>query len=146
MEITIDTNILKKANENDWNCIDVLSCLRRNLNSQLVLDHEGGIKEEYKKHIIWGTPSYVWFHEYMNYKKCAFYSGKRTKRLETDLDKINFHKNDRKFIGVAIRSKDKIIISEDTRSFLKDEFKDEIALKYDLGIYNAEDFLKKDCD
>lgn len=117
-EWVVDTWVLATCHSVD--CDDCLDCLKflTNLESKgkLCLDHEGEIYKEYKPYIRPRTPVFWWWKRMTEQAgHFSFWSNSLTARHEMGLmGNLKFDNDDIKFVGVASRSKDKIIVSGDS--------------------------------
>ena len=114
----VDTWVLAKCNDTD--CADCIDCmeflmyvLRR---GKLCLDSEGEIETEYDRHIKPRTPLFWWWQKMIcQAGHFCHWSNKLSVKHENRLvNKLKFHNDDIKFVGVASRSTDKILVSGDS--------------------------------
>lgn len=117
-EWVVDTWVLATCHDTDCgDCIDCLGFLTNlEREGKLCLDHEGDIFEEYKPYIKPRTPVFWWWYKMIGQVGHLCYqsnslAGKHERRLVKNL---NFDSDDIKFVGVASRSGDKIIVSGDS--------------------------------
>lgn len=114
----VDTWVLAKCNNTDCgDCVDcmdfLMSVLRR---GKLCLDHEEEIEAEYDGHIKPRTPLFWWWQKMIGQAGhfCRWSNKLPVKHENRLVNKLNFHNDDIKFVGVASRSTDKILVSGDS--------------------------------
>ena len=114
-EWTVDTCVLAKCSETDSNdCIECLLFLGLVLKSgKLCLDHEGEIEIEYRPYIKKNPLLRRWWYMMIGQVgHISHWSNKVPNRHKNRLlNRLGFHDDDLKFVGVAARSVDKIIVS-----------------------------------
>lgn len=112
---TVDTCVLVKCGDtDDTDCIVCSVFLGQILrDGKLCLDHEGEIEGEYAPYIR-ANPWLVtwWYMITRQVGHLAFWSNKLSERHRRRLiEKLDFDDSDIKFVGVAARSVDKILVS-----------------------------------
>ena len=117
-EWVVDTWVLATCNDTDCaGCLDCANFLTNLLGKgKLCLDHEGDIYDEYEPYIKPRTHVFWWWYRMMGQVgHLCYQSNKLAERHERRLvDKLQFDNDDIKFVGVASRSIDKIIVSGDS--------------------------------
>ena len=114
----VDTWVLAKCN--DFSCDDCLDCVgflsNVLINGKLCLDHENEIQDEYLGYIHPMTWLARWWQKMIGeVGHLAWESNKLSNSHSRHLkDKLFFDQNDIKFIGVASRTSDKIIVTGDS--------------------------------
>ena len=113
-EWTIDTWVLYKVDEGNFDALDFLLAVLRH--HKVVFDHERHIEQEYQRCLKRTRNRYLeeWFKRLIARKARVFYSSKLPNRHEKALLGMNFDRSDLPFVGVAYRSKDKLLVSEDS--------------------------------
>jgi hypothetical protein len=115
IEWTVDTCVLYKVHEKTD--VDALHFLLSVLDKHCVaFDKEGHIWKEYEK-CLEKTRDRVlseWFKRIVRDKRLVWHSGKLAARYKQALLKMKFDPSDLPFVGVASRSKDKLLVSEDS--------------------------------
>ena len=113
-EWTIDTWVLYKVDEGNFDALDFLLAVLRH--HKVVFDHERHIEQEYQRCLKRTRNRYLeeWFKRLIARQARVFYSGRLPNRHERALLRMNFDCSDLPFVGVAHRSKDKLLISEDS--------------------------------
>ena len=113
-EWTIDTWVLYKVDEGNFDALDFLLAVLRH--HKVVFDHERHIEQEYQRCLKRTRNRYLeeWFKRLIARQARVFYSGRLPNRHERALLRMNFDRSDLPFVGVAHRSKDKLLISEDS--------------------------------
>ena len=112
-EWTIDTWVLYRAEE-DWNALTLLVLIAEH--HCILFDQEGHIAREYES-CLQRTGSLVlrnWLKRLRDRKAIIFRSGKLPSVHERALLRMNFDRSDLPFVSVAYRSKDKLLVSEDS--------------------------------
>lgn len=140
--VIIDTNVFidSCSMESDW----TVKCLKLVLKIhdgefQLGVDSEGEIIDEYERNLRPYIKKNVIANVIMDMiKKETKASGRiksyipiRDAKVQELID-MKFHDDDIKFVKIAPRTRHKLIVSADTRSFLKDEFN--VWLEKNLGL------------
>lgn len=127
----VDTWVLEKCNDTDHSdcidCIDFLTYLLRK--GKLCLDSEEEIETEYSGHIKPRTFLFQWWSKIIGEAgHTSRWSNKLPSKHQNKLlNKLSFHDDDIKFVGVASRSTDKIVVTGDSdytntvRTYLKNE-------------------------
>jgi len=113
-EWTIDTWVLYKVDEGNFDALDFLLAVLRH--HKVVFDHERHIEQEYQRCLKRTRNRYLeeWFKRLIARQARVFYSGRLPNRHERALLRMNFDCSDLPFVGVAHRSKDKLLVSEDS--------------------------------
>ncbi|MEZ8216915.1 hypothetical protein B0813_000452 [Candidatus Fervidibacteria bacterium JGI MDM2 SSWTFF-3-K9] len=113
-EWTIDTWVLYKVDEGNFDALDFLLAVLRH--HKVVFDHERHIEQEYQRCLKRTRNRYLeeWFKRLITRQARVFYSGRLPNRHERALLRMNFDRSDLPFVGVAHRSKDKLLVSEDS--------------------------------
>jgi len=113
-EWTIDTWVLYKVDEGNFDALDFLLAVLRH--HKVVFDHERHIEQEYQRCLKRTRNRYLeeWFKRLIARQARVFYSGRLPNRHERALLRMNFDRSDLPFVGVAHRSKDKLLVSEDS--------------------------------
>ncbi len=113
-EWTIDTWVLYKVDEGNFDALDFLLAVLRH--HKVVFDHERHIEQEYQRCLKRTRNRYLeeWFKRLITRQARVFYSGRLPNRHERALLRIKFDRSDLPFVGVAHRSKDKFLVSEDS--------------------------------
>jgi hypothetical protein len=112
-EWTIDTWVLYWAEE-DWNALTLLVLIAEH--HCILLDQEGHMAREYEI-CLQRTGSLVlrnWLKRLRDRKAITFRSGKLPSIHKRALLRMKFDRSDLPFVGVAYRSKDKLLVSEDS--------------------------------
>lgn len=137
--VIIDTNVFIDSctMESDW----TVECMKLVLKIhdrefQLGVDSQGEIIKEYERNL---RPFVRKNHLATIIMAIIKNQTKKSGRIKTyipinetkikELIDMNFHKDDIKFVRIAPRTRHKMIISTDTRSFLKEEYKSWIEEK-----------------
>lgn len=114
----VDTWVLEKCNDNsDTNCLVCVAFLSMLLiKDKLCLDFEKDIEKEYWGHIRPRTWLSKWWEKMVREKGHLYYwsSYLPDKHRENLVNKLKFHDDDIKFIGITARSKDKLLVSGDS--------------------------------
>lgn len=114
----VDTWVLEKCNDTDCvdcvDCIDFLTYIRRR--GKLCLDHEKEIDSEYSTYIRPRTFLFQWWLKMTGEAGhlCRWSNKLPVKHKHKLVNNLNFDNDDIKFVGVASRSTDKIIVSGDS--------------------------------
>jgi len=148
VEWVIDTNVLVDADNVGNDALDFMVQVKHR--HQLVLDYEGEIRNEYQKQImarkIAPNGFVIKWLKYMNGRsdKIVFYSKTVRKQYAQKylINKLNFDSNDLKFVGVASRSKDKCLVTEDCSDYDAD-VKDYLLSKLDITVFDTSGALTK---
>jgi len=113
-EWTIDTWVLYKVGEGDFDALDFLLAVLRH--HKVVFDHERHIEQEYQRCLKRTRNRHLeeWFKRLIARRKRVFYSCRLPNRYEQALIGMKFDRSDLPFVGVAYRSKDKLLVSEDS--------------------------------
>jgi len=113
-EWTIDTWVLYKVDEGNFDALDFLLAVLRH--HKVVFDHERHIEQEYQRCLKRTRNRYLeeWFKRLIARQARVFYSGRLPNRHERALLRMNFDCSDLPFVGVTHRSKDKLLVSEDS--------------------------------
>jgi hypothetical protein len=114
-EWTIDTNVLYKvAEEYDYDALEFLVSVRGK--HMVVFDYDGHIMEEYRKCLNKTRNRYLvkWFNKVQGENRCVWYSSSLRSQHKQALLNMKFDPSDLPFVGVASRSKDKLLVSEDS--------------------------------
>ena len=113
-EWTIDTWVLYKVDEGNFDALDFLLAVLRH--HKVVFDYERHIEQEYQRCLKRTRNRYLeeWFKRLIARQARVFYSGRLPNRHERALLRMNFDCSDLPFVGVAHRSKDKLLVSEDS--------------------------------
>lgn len=114
----VDTWVLATCNDTDCgdcvDCADFLTYLLRK--GKLCLDPEGEIYSEYSVHIEPRSFVFQWWQKMIGEDGhlCSWSSKLQEKHKDRLVKKLNFDKDDIKFVGVASRSTDKLLVSGDS--------------------------------
>ncbi len=114
-EWTIDTWVLYRVNEGDFDALAFIAVVL--VKHCVVFDHEGHIEDEYRRCFQRTRNPYLvqWFNRLVRGGgRTVHYSGKLSRRHEQALLRMNFDRSDFPFVAVASRSKDKLLVSEDS--------------------------------
>jgi len=113
-EWTIDTWVLYRVDEQDFDALEFLLIVLRQ--HRVVFDHERKIEQEYQRCLRRTRNRYLeeWFKRLVSRKARVFYSSKLDRRHEQALLRLKFDESDFPFVAVASRSKDKLLVSEDS--------------------------------
>lgn len=119
LQWVLDTWVLATASDpHNSKALDALSLLNEILHKHsVVLDIEGEILNEYKRHLYVSHQTHVkqWWTQMQLKGKYSFVTSKLNQRPKHHLlNKLSFHSDDIKFVGVASNSKDKLLVSEDS--------------------------------
>lgn len=118
MQWVVDTWVLAKCNDTtDTLCLKASELLIRILNREIIcLDSEGEITREYYRHIRPRSFVANWWEEMRKRNdKFLFFSNKLASRHRDNLvNKCNFHNDDIKFIGVASKTRDRLLVAEES--------------------------------
>ncbi|MGA2797471.1 MAG: hypothetical protein ABSE63_07840 [Thermoguttaceae bacterium] len=127
-DLTVDTEILIIASGisdhgSQVDCIKLLNQMMEIVDVYLVLDKIGTIEQEYKNkmnEVTFGMifVRYMWDKLKINSVDRA--KGPEWKPINTKLDEVHFHPNDRKFIQAAMKSNSKRIVAQE------DDYSDEV--------------------
>ncbi len=106
---TVDTGVLAWAADNECqNYLEAVSFLANVLDGNAVaVDYRGAIIDEYRRH----SQGYAkrWLAKALT--KLHFRDDQVPKRIRQHLlERLSFHNNDLKFVGVASRTKDKLLV------------------------------------
>ena len=119
MQWVIDTDVMVKADqgltdhEHDLKIIDLTSIIRRE-GHFLALDSDWEIENQYRRNID-PRGNIIRFLNYLAKNgRLVHYSGNVPNPLKTKLRSLNFHNDDYVFVGVAGRTRDKILLAEET--------------------------------
>ena len=146
-DIVIDTSILYECANINGTAIYLLeNYIRKNI--FICFDFEEKILSEYKKCFIKikkaKSPGekflQKWFSK-ISSKLIKQYSGNLTQKQKQDLKDLSFHNDDYVFVGVAIKSISKIIISED--SDYNESVKNYLSKVLNILVDNIESAAKK---
>jgi hypothetical protein len=119
-EWTIDTYVLYRAADFDWDAVELLNRTLR-CNYRILFDHEGNIQNEYKKCLdkirqekkSGSEHVEKWYCHIIG--KCAkLYKGRLSDIHERNLTKLESHQDDWPFMAVCSNSTDKLLVSEDS--------------------------------
>jgi predicted nucleic acid-binding protein len=113
-EWTIDTWVLYKVDEGDFDALDFLLAVLRH--HRVVFDYERHIEQEYQRCLKRTRNRYLeeWFKRLIARQARVFYSGGLPSRHKQALLRMKFDRSDLPFVAVAFRSKDKLLVSEDS--------------------------------
>lgn len=113
-EWTIDTWVFYRADEGDIDAAELLLSVARN--HKIVLDYEGAIESEYSRFFKSAKSRFIaeCYKLLANRGAKVFYSGKLPQRHERALLRLKFDRSDLPFVAVASKSKDKLLVSEDS--------------------------------
>lgn len=113
-EWTIDTWVLYRVDEGDFDALDFLFAVLRY--DMVVFDYERHIEQEYRRCLAQTRNRYLeeWFKRLISRKKQIFYSSKLARHHELALLRLNFDCSDLPFVAVAFRCKDKLLVSENS--------------------------------
>jgi len=113
-EWTIDTWVLYEVDRGDFDAFAFLIDVLRH--HKVVFDHERHIEREYQRCLKRTRNRHLeeWFKRLIARQARVFYSGRLPNRHERALLRMNFDRSDLPFVGVAYRSKDKLLVSEDS--------------------------------
>ena len=112
-EWTVDAWVLYQAEE-DWNALTLLVIISEH--HCILFDQEGHIAREYES-CLQRTGSLVlrnWLKRLCDRKAIVFRSGKLPPIHERALLRMKFDRSDLPFVAAAFRSKDKLLVSEDS--------------------------------
>jgi hypothetical protein len=112
-EWTVDTWVLYQAEE-DWSALTLLVLIAEH--HCILFDQEGHIAREYES-CLQRTGSLVlrnWLKRLRDRKAIIFRSGKLPPIHQGALLRMKFDRSDLPFVAVASRSKDKLLVSEDS--------------------------------
>jgi len=114
-EWTIDTWVLYKVNEGDLDAHTFLIFILKHRH-RIVFDQEGHIANEYKRCFQQHNNKFLfkWFEALKRHNAIMFYSGKLSQEHKQALLRMKFDPSDLVFVAVASRSKDKLLVSEDS--------------------------------
>jgi len=106
--------VLYKVDEGDFDALDFLLAVLRH--HRVVFDHERHIEQEYQRCLKQTRNRYLeeWFKRLIARQARVFYSGRLPSRHERVLLQMKFDRADFPFVAVAFRSKDKLLVSEDS--------------------------------
>lgn len=114
----VDTWVLEKCNNNsDTNCLVCVAFLSMFITKdKLCLDFEKDIEGEYWDYIKPRTWLFAWWDKMVKEKGHLYFwsSYLPIKRKQYLINKLKFHDDDIKFVGVAARSKDKLLVTGDS--------------------------------
>lgn len=113
-EWTIDTWVLYKVDEGDFDALDFLLAVLRH--HRVVFDYERHIEQEYQRCLKQTRNRYLeeWFKRLIARQARVFYSGGLPDRHKQALLRMKFDRSDLPFVAVASKSKDKLLVSEDS--------------------------------
>jgi len=148
--LVLDTNILIYAARGDSqvaiDCLHIITNLKKNDSLQIAVDNEGYILEEYKANLkSRKNPLSNTIEEFI---KSEVYKSQgqrsivscipiRAREVE-ELLEMGFHDDDLIFARIAPRTDLEIVVSEDTRSFLEDEYRNWLNENLDIIIKDAD--------
>ena len=114
----VDTWVIATCNDASSNkCLDCICFLVMILeNGTICLDIESKIKEEYGKHIRPRTFVDRWWARMVRERGqiCFFSNSLHEKHRRHLLHKLHFDQSDIKFVGVASKTKDRLLVSGDS--------------------------------
>ncbi len=113
-EWTIDTWVLYEAGGFNYEALELLFLVGRM--HKVAFDYEGHIAGEYNRCLQRCRNPLLgkWLENLKRRKAAVFYSGKLHHRHEQALLRMKFDHSDFPFVAVASRSKDKLLVSEDS--------------------------------
>jgi hypothetical protein len=113
-EWTIDTWVLYEADRGDFDALDFLLAVLRH--HKVVFDHERHIEQEYQRCLKRTRNRYLeeWFKRLIARRARVFYSSKLPNGHRKTLLRMGFDRADLPFVGAAFRSKDKLLVSQDS--------------------------------
>lgn len=118
LQWVVDTWVLVKCGEtNEPICLGAVSFLFRILKrDMLCLDFEGEILKEYNKYFAPHTHVSRWWDEMVKHgHKFAWRSNKLNEKHRHNLiNKLGFDKSDIKFVGVAEKTNDRLLVAEES--------------------------------
>lgn len=106
----LDANILYSAAGEDSHAVLLLLSIK--VHDRLGLDEEWAIDKEYGpalEHPIVGD----WFWSMYNEGRCKRYASDLPTDCEKEFRKQKFHNDDWKYVGVAMRTEDRLVVTED---------------------------------
>lgn len=114
----VDTWVIEKCNDfSDDECLYCIKFLVTILDEDvLCLDVECDIEKEYYRYIKSGTFLSRWWYRMVREKgQVYFFSNKLSSKHERYLvDRLGFDRSDIKFVGVASKTKDNLLVSGDS--------------------------------
>lgn len=114
----IDTWVLEKCNDfSSGICVDCTAFLSAILeNGTLCVDVEQEIEDEYYRYIQPRTFLSHWWHRMVREKgQISFFSNKLPNKCKQHLlNNLHFHSDDIKFVAVASKTKDNLLVSGDS--------------------------------
>ncbi len=113
-EWTVDTWVLYEAGSFNYEALELLFLVGRM--HKVAFDYEGHIAREYNRCLQRCRNPLLgkWLENLKRRKAMVFYSGKLIHRHEQALLRLKFDRSDFPFVAVASRSKDKLLVSEDS--------------------------------
>jgi predicted nucleic acid-binding protein len=106
--------VLYKVDEGDFDALDFLLAVLRH--HRVVFDCERHIEQEYQRCLKRTRNRYLeeWFKRLIACQARVFYSGGLPDRHKQALLCMKFDRSNLPFVAVAFRSKDKLLVSEDS--------------------------------
>lgn len=148
VEWVIDTWVLYQVSDFNFNAFHFLTCILLKPQHKVAMDREGKIKAEYKR--CFDNPKNEfqcqwWIHiNWRANKVVSSYSGDLLARHINHLIKrLHFHDDDLPFVGVASKTKDKLLVAEesDYTPKVRDYLKNNLLIRV-MSIYEADSFVK----
>lgn len=132
-EWVLDTWVLRVAADvSDDLALDALALLREILeHHSIALDAEGHIWREYQRNIAPKSHVEKWWALMVSRGRTVRCSGKLDRRPEEHLlESLKFHNDDLPFVGVACKTKSRLLVAEES------DYTDQVAqyLKLELGV------------
>jgi hypothetical protein len=78
------------------------------------LDYEGAILTEYQRYMPRASFAAAWWSYVSKRKGIVYYSGRLTEAQKRTLRGCRLHDDDWKFVGVATKTSDRLLVSEDS--------------------------------
>jgi hypothetical protein len=111
----LDTQILIEASKGDTDlsleAVDLLNAIRRR--HRLAVDDANKILEEYYRHLGRGSHGHTWLSAMFRENLLSYHPHRLSARRIRALDAIRFDPSDVKFVGVACRTFDKVLVAEE---------------------------------
>jgi hypothetical protein len=110
----LDANVLYAASAENATALVLLMSIQ--LSDGLGLDEEHRIDGEYEQALTQHPLVRQWFHRMYVDGRCNRYAGNLPSACAKALRKRKFHKNDCKYVAVALQTENRLLVSTNTRA------------------------------
>ena len=144
MTWVIDTCVLAVATPTNEQALDAIHFLNEVLRSHCIaVDEQGEIEREYQPYMRWGSIASWWWQKMVGQAgKIWRFDGRLTQHHRQHLlGRLNFDPSDAKFIAVASRTSNRLLVSED--SDYNADVKDYLEKEMDVAVLSLGDALAR---